>query len=505
MTTVKTSVASKSEPLARKIQYLATRTLAVGASLWSSSSPFSSPIHPQHKQAQSCCGFHSLLLSQNPLTCVSAFHLEAPLGIPRGGWHSREHVNRHGQHRQWNWRVNKKTPRWYQSTLDRLSTTVATAGEDIGSIASSSDPKPSTISSDVVESTRHLPRLFVEPRFPFSMAEMLDLDSSPDDTLTSNGNVPLQRSSLVSLNADQEHYLLDVMRITNSKRWGKGKASSTSDGSITDYTGCVRIFNGIDGEWLARVVEDPGSGNSKKKQRRKRGGNSKSSSGTVVECLEQLRLQEGENQKPKVKIQLLFGYIRDKQRRKWIFEKATELGIDSIRILETDFSNNSSGDTYKKKDLRWEDDRDKHLLHVIEAAEQCERLSIPKIGVEPYSIEDLSKEILASIGSSSDNTNKKQSESQEVEQNFWLVCRERSESSLPILSILDEVYQSPNPTIRILIGPEGGWSAHELETFSSLGPAVRFISLGPSVLRAETAAITAVASVAMYRDIVSGS
>lgn len=332
--------------------------------------------------------------------------------------------------------------------------------------------------SDKTEGSRHLPRLYI--------------NSVSSSSSTEHPNVPLRAHSLVPLTVDQEHYLLDVMRITNSKRWGRNKKQQNDDGDdVVDYTGCVRIFNGIDGEWLAKVVvEDPSGTNGNKKQRRKRGGkqtnSDDSSSGTVVECLEQLVAQPSGDSNT-LSVHLYLGYLKDKQRRRWVFEKGTELGMDGITILETDFSSNAECN-FKSKDFRWEDDRDKHKLHVIEAAEQCERLTVPEISQEARSIPS----IVGTIVSADTNDHN----------DIWLVCRERSKTSPPILSALQDLWPTISgitTTIHVLVGPEGGWSPEELETFSNL-KRVHFVSLGSSVLRAETAAITAVASIQMYQE-----
>jgi 16S rRNA (uracil1498-N3)-methyltransferase len=47
------------------------------------------------------------------------------------------------------------------------------------------------------------------------------------------------------------------------------------------------------------------------------------------------------------------------------------------------------------------------------------------------------------------------------------------------------------PAIRLAVGPEGGWTAEEEALFDSEG--WKAVSLGPRILRAETAAITAMA------------
>ena len=274
------------------------------------------------------------------------------------------------------------------------------------------------------------------------------------------------------------------MRITNSKRWGRGRkkdSMNTNDGfkentDSVDYTGCVRIFNGADGEWLAKVVDssvsDVGGGKNKRRQqqRKKRRGDGDEESGAVLECIEQLLPQQSATKSDIYNVQLYIGHLKNKQRRKWVFEKATELAVDGICILDTDYTNQDQSSHYY-----WEDDRDKHRAHVIEAAEQCERLTIPSISSELWSMERLVDAIISSSSSSSSNTNNNNNNSNDNDNSnnthhnhYWLVCRERSESSPPILSVLQGIFNCTNnsknhdrtvetTTIHILIGPEGGW------------------------------------------------
>jgi 16S rRNA (uracil1498-N3)-methyltransferase len=54
------------------------------------------------------------------------------------------------------------------------------------------------------------------------------------------------------------------------------------------------------------------------------------------------------------------------------------------------------------------------------------------------------------------------------------------------------------PTLEIAIGPEGGWAPEEEALFDANG--WRATSLGPRILRAETAAIAALAVVASYLE-----
>ena len=58
--------------------------------------------------------------------------------------------------------------------------------------------------------------------------------------------------------------------------------------------------------------------------------------------------------------------------------------------------------------------------------------------------------------------------------------------------------QNEMPVLEIAIGPEGGWASEEEALFDANG--WRAASLGPRILRAETAAIAALAVVASFLD-----
>jgi 16S rRNA U1498 N3-methylase RsmE len=351
--------------------------------------------------------------------------------------------------------------------------------------SSSSSSSYSTFPDDrIIDDTRHLPRLYIDSSSALPFPPVTSSSSSSSSSYEGNNNniennnnniVPLRIHALVPLTADQEHYLLSVMRIKNSKRWGRGRkkdSMNTNDNfkdntDSVDYTGCVRIFNGADGEWLAKVIDDSVSddGGGKKKrmqqQRRKRRGDGDEEAGAVLECIEQLLPQQSAAKSDIYNVQLYIGHLKNKQRRKWVFEKATELAVDGICILDTDYTNQDQSSHYY-----WEDDRDKHRAHVIEAAEQCERLTIPSISSELWPMEQL---VDAIISSSSSNNNDNNSH----HNHYWLVCRERSESSPPILSVLQGIFDCTNnnknrdstvetSTIHILIGPEGGWVSKKM-------------------------------------------
>jgi 16S rRNA (uracil1498-N3)-methyltransferase len=71
------------------------------------------------------------------------------------------------------------------------------------------------------------------------------------------------------------------------------------------------------------------------------------------------------------------------------------------------------------------------------------------------------------------------------------------ERTTTLRAALDEALKGANadyPEIRLATGPEGGWAAEEEALFDDEG--WKAVSLGPRILRAETAAITATAVVA---------
>jgi len=235
----------------------------------------------------------------------------------------------------------------------------------------------------------------------------------------------------VQLDEESSHYLLTVMRM----RVGSS----------------FRVFNGRDGEFGATLSGSSGSGKRERKQL------------ASVNIAEQLRSPHPSSSKA-APVHLYFAPLK-KQRVKLLLEKATELGVDRLFPVQTQNTNE-----------RWATGEEAAGLArvLVESAEQCERLSVPALD-KITSLADLLQAFPAS-----------QPESR------LLVCRERSPESPSLLGALQEVVASPAPARCLLVGPEGGFTAEELQTLARLD-FVRFVSLGDSVLRAETAAIAALA------------
>jgi 16S rRNA (uracil1498-N3)-methyltransferase len=193
----------------------------------------------------------------------------------------------------------------------------------------------------------------------------------------------------------------------------------------------LRLFNGRDGEWAAAV-----SGLAKR-----------SISLTVKE----------QSQKPAAEPDLwLCAAPIKKAHFEYMIEKATELGVAAIRPVLT-----------ARTQIR-EVNADRCRSIAIEAAEQSERLTIPDIH-EPVTLADMVARWPAA--------------------RRLIVCAEWG-AAAPVGHVLAA---AASPQAAILTGPEGGFAADELEILRALSQAM-FVRLGPRILRADTAAIAALAN-----------
>ena len=193
----------------------------------------------------------------------------------------------------------------------------------------------------------------------------------------------------------------------------------------------VAAFNAQDGEWLCRIAE-LGRG------------------AATLAVAERRRRPE-----PEPDVWLLFAPLK-RTRLDWLVEKASELGVGALAPVWT----------ARTQPERL--NRERLLALAVAAAEQSERLSVPEIrAAEPLD------RVLAAWPSER-----------------LLIVGDESGAGSPIAAALADV--SPEAPAAVLIGPEGGFTDRELDALGKL-PIVRRIGLGPRVLRAETAALAALA------------
>jgi len=148
----------------------------------------------------------------------------------------------------------------------------------------------------------------------------------------------------------------------------------------------------------------------------------------------------------------------------WVIQKATELGVRTIVPLQTRHA------IVQPKADRLETQRARWQRIALEAAQQSEQWTVAAVTApQPLSgqLEDLSACTTR------------------------LMLTERRQSSPNLRSIT--LPTLPEERIALLVGPEGGWAPEEVEEAETLGFIP--ITLGPKILRAETAAISAIAVV----------
>lgn len=223
---------------------------------------------------------------------------------------------------------------------------------------------------------------------------------------------PLSAGAAVALDRDQTHYLANVLRL-------KAEAQ-------------VLVFNGVDGEWCARVT-----------------ATGRKEASLSVE--HQTRPQETGPD-----LHYLFAPIK-RARVDYMAQKATEMGAS---VLQPVITRRTIAERVKVERLE---------ANTIEAAEQCGILRVPEVRA-PQKLEDL-------LSSWDDRR-------------FLVFADESAALSSP----LEALAPHASRPLAVLIGPEGGFDPEEREMLLRRTFVVP-ISLGPRVMRADTAAVACLALV----------
>jgi 16S rRNA (uracil1498-N3)-methyltransferase len=195
----------------------------------------------------------------------------------------------------------------------------------------------------------------------------------------------------------------------------------------------VLLFNGRDGEWQAHVAE---------------GGKREIALAVAAQTRPQTKPAD---------LHYLFAPLKS-ARLDYMVQKAVEMGVSRLQPVLTQHGQ------VARVNL------DRMRANAIEAAEQCGVLSPPEIA-EPLPLLHLIAQ---------------------WEPDRWLVfCDEDAQAANPIAALQTVPQQTP---LAVLIGPEGGFAEAERAALIKL-PHVARLSLGPRILRADTAAVAALAVV----------
>lgn len=198
----------------------------------------------------------------------------------------------------------------------------------------------------------------------------------------------------------------------------------------------VRVFNGQDGEWLASLHL---LGSGKK---------------AVLSFVPQTQIRP---QILEPDLWLCAAPIK-RQHYDYMVQKAVELGVSHLQPMLT-----------QRTQVR-EINPERLTAIAIEAAEQSERLTLPVIQPE-LSLEKLIKDW--------------------PDDRLPIICAEFG-TARPIQEALSDVRAKSYDKAAIFTGPEGGFVEQELQQLATL-PRAMCVRLGPRILRADTAALVALA------------
>ena len=218
------------------------------------------------------------------------------------------------------------------------------------------------------------------------------------------------------LPADQGRYLVAVMRLGPDDE--------------------VLLFNGRDGEWLARI-------------------HLVTKKLVTLEVLRQTRPQPETGNPPVLAVALI-----KRARLETIIEKATELGAGAIQLLVTRRTNADHTNVARLQ------------LIAQEAAEQTERLDVPVV-IKPVKLESYMKELRAG---------------ERLIYGDEISAHGGVNDIAPMVQALGTL--GADEQAVLLIGPEGGFDDHERAALRGHKQALP-VNLGPRILRADTAAISA--------------
>ena len=153
------------------------------------------------------------------------------------------------------------------------------------------------------------------------------------------------------------------------------------------------------------------------------------------------------------------------EKLEWVLQKATELNVDTIYLVPTA----NCVAKYDEKKLQSKVNRWEKIM--LEAAQQCGRNHLPTLVVGETLLQAL-----------------------DIESEALKLVAYENEAGQTIKDVLKTLHSDKSVTdVLICIGPEGGYQEKEINAIIKYGG--KSVSLGNTILRAETAAIGSLAMI----------
>jgi 16S rRNA (uracil1498-N3)-methyltransferase len=198
----------------------------------------------------------------------------------------------------------------------------------------------------------------------------------------------------------------------------------------------VLVFNGRDGEWYGRLES----------------GSKRSATLVLTQCTRP--------QTAATDLHYLFAPLK-RSRLDYVVQKAVELGASRLQPVLTQHTQAERVNTTRMR------------ANAIEAAEQCGILNLPDV-CEPLALASALTDLEAS--------------------RILVFCDEDAPITDPVAALAAVGRSTTTPALAVLIGPEGGFAEDERAALLKREPTIR-LALGPRILRADTAAVAALALV----------
>jgi len=240
----------------------------------------------------------------------------------------------------------------------------------------------------------------------------------------------------------QDNQMIGKIRLYISEDLSVGRNCSLNKGQhhyLRNVMRCqsgepILVFNGRDGEWLAEISQ-------------------LDKKAAVIQVQSQTRPQSFTPD-----IHLLFAPVK-KARLDYMVQKATEMGASSLVPVMTQYTQNARLNYERLK------------ANMVEAAEQCNLLNVPEL-CEAVDLEQALEKLNETTPFRS-----------------LVFC---DEDAGPVLTKAsrEALEAIKNQPVAVLIGPEGGFSPAERQKLHAR-PDTLIISLGPRILRADTALVAA--------------